>query len=49
MNLHIFRLPKLIAERRSTAILGMTIIVMLWAGITMKYFEERRRTIAGKP
>ena len=35
MNLHIFRLPKLIAERRSTAILGMTIIVMLWAGITM--------------
>ncbi len=40
MNLHIFRLPKLIAERRSTAILGMTIIVMLWAGITMKYFES---------
>src|SRR6187431_2336252 len=40
MNLHILRLPKLIAERRSTAILGMTIIVMLWAGITMKYFES---------
>ena len=40
MNLHILRLPKLIAERRSTAILGMTIIVMLWAGIIMKYFES---------
>jgi diguanylate cyclase (GGDEF)-like protein len=40
MTLHILRLPKLIAERRSTAILGMTIIVMLWAGITMKYFES---------
>ena len=40
MNLHILKLPKLIAQRRSTAILGMTIIVMLWAGITMKYFES---------
>ncbi len=40
MTLHILRLPKLIAERRSTAILGMTIIVMLWAGIIMKYFES---------
>jgi diguanylate cyclase (GGDEF)-like protein len=40
MNLHILQLPKLMAERRSTAILGMTIIVMLWAGIAMKYFES---------
>jgi diguanylate cyclase (GGDEF)-like protein len=40
MNLHILQLPKLLAERRSTAILGMTIIVMLWAGIAMKYFES---------
>jgi diguanylate cyclase (GGDEF)-like protein len=40
MNLHILQLPKLLAERRSTAILGMTIIVMLWAGIIMKYFES---------
>ena len=39
MNLHILKLPKLIAQRRSTAILGMTIIVMLWAGILMKYSE----------
>ena len=40
MNLHILKLPKLIAQRRSTAILGMTIIVMLWAGIFMKYAES---------
>jgi diguanylate cyclase (GGDEF)-like protein len=40
MNFHILQLPKLLAERRSTAILGMTIIVMLWTGIIMKYFES---------
>jgi hypothetical protein len=31
MALNILRLPRLIAERRSTAILGMLIIGMLWA------------------
>ena len=40
MNLHILQLPKLIAQRRGTAILGLTIIVMLWAGIITKYFES---------
>ncbi|MGE0035830.1 MAG: EAL domain-containing protein [Xanthobacteraceae bacterium] len=40
MKLHILQLPKLIAQRRSTAILGMIIIVMLWTGIIMKYFES---------
>ena len=40
MKLHILQLPKLVAQRRSTAILGMIIIVMLWAGIIMKYFES---------
>jgi diguanylate cyclase (GGDEF)-like protein len=40
MNLYILQLPKLLAERRSTAILGMTIIAMLWAGIAIKYFES---------
>jgi hypothetical protein len=33
MTLNILRLPRLIAERRSTAIPGTLIIGMLWAGI----------------
>src|SRR5262249_36640751 len=40
------QLPKLIAERRSSAILGMVIIAMLWAGVALKYagdVEEDRR------
>jgi diguanylate cyclase (GGDEF)-like protein len=40
VNLHIAHLPKLVARRRSSAILGMTIIAMLWVGITVKYFER---------
>lgn len=36
------RLPKLIAERRSSAIFGVVIIVMLWAGVFVKYFEDVR-------
>jgi len=40
MRLHILRLPKLIAERRSTAIFGMVIIAMLWAGVILKYSED---------
>src|ERR1700722_17462449 len=42
VKLHIARLPKLIAQRRSSAILGTIIIAMLWAGITVKYFESVR-------
>ena len=37
MNLRLLQLPKLIAERRSSAIFGMVIIAMLWAGIFLKY------------
>jgi diguanylate cyclase (GGDEF)-like protein len=33
-------LPKLVAQRRSSAILGMIIIAMLWVGIIFKYFER---------
>src|SRR5262245_41253178 len=40
MKLHIANLPRLIAERRSTAILGMVIIAMLWAGIVVKHLED---------
>ena len=40
MTLHIAHLPKLIARRSSTAILGTIIIAMLWVGIGVKYFER---------
>jgi len=42
MTLHILHLPKLIAERRSLAVLGILIIGMLWAGILLRHFEEVR-------
>ncbi|MFD2181902.1 EAL domain-containing protein [Rhodoplanes azumiensis] len=42
MTLPILQLPKLIAERRSSAIFGVVIIAMLWAGIAWKYYEGVR-------
>jgi diguanylate cyclase (GGDEF)-like protein len=42
MKLHILQLPKLIAERRSSAIFGVVIIAMLWAGVILKYSEDLR-------
>jgi diguanylate cyclase (GGDEF)-like protein len=40
MQLHIAKLPRLIAQRRSSAILGTAIIVMLWMGIGLKYIGD---------
>src|SRR4029079_14301912 len=42
MKLHLAQLPKLIAERRSTAIFGVVIIAMLWGGISLKYVQDLR-------
>ena len=42
MKLHLAKLPRLIIERRGSVILGVVIIAMLWAGITVKYFESVR-------
>jgi diguanylate cyclase (GGDEF)-like protein len=46
MKLHLLELPKLILERRSSAIFGLIIIAMLWAGVAIKYVgdmhEDRR-------
>jgi diguanylate cyclase (GGDEF)-like protein len=42
MNLQILELPKLIAQRRSSAIFGMVIITMIWAGVAAKYFGDAR-------
>ncbi len=40
MDLHIVKLPKLIAERRSSALFGTVIVAMLWAGVVLKYSED---------
>ena len=40
MNLHLLKLPKLVAERRSSAVFGMVLIAMLWAGVILKYSED---------
>lgn len=40
-TLHILRLPKLLAEHRSSALFGAVVIAMLWAGIFVKYIEDR--------
>ncbi len=42
MKLQLVQLPKLIAERRSSALFGMVIIAMLWGGICLKYFQDVR-------
>jgi diguanylate cyclase (GGDEF)-like protein len=42
MNLHLSKLPRLLAERRSSAILGVVIIVILWLGVFLKYAEDVR-------
>lgn len=42
VTLHIAQLPRLIARRRSSAILGMIIIAMLWIGVAVKYMERAR-------
>jgi diguanylate cyclase (GGDEF)-like protein len=40
MNLHVAQLAKLIAKRQSTAVFGVVIIAMLWAGVALKYFGD---------
>jgi diguanylate cyclase (GGDEF)-like protein len=42
MTLHIAQLPRLLKERRSSAIFGVVIIAMLWLGISLKYYEDYR-------
>src|SRR5579883_983906 len=40
MNLHVWQLPRLLAERRSSAVLGFAIIALIWIGIAVKYSED---------
>ena len=43
MTLKIIELPKLVARGSSSAIFGVAIIFMLWAGVTLKYAEDRKQ------
>jgi diguanylate cyclase (GGDEF)-like protein len=40
MRFHLAKLPRLVAERRGSVILGIVIIAMLWTGIGLKYVED---------
>src|SRR3954463_2615859 len=40
MHPHLLKLPRLVAERRSSAIFGLILIAMLWAGVILKYSED---------
>ena len=42
MKLHLLQLPRLMFERRSSALLGVVIIAMLWTGVVLKYAEDVR-------
>jgi diguanylate cyclase (GGDEF)-like protein len=42
-TLHIAHIPRLIAQRRASAVLGTIIIAMLWGGIAFKYLEDRQQ------
>jgi diguanylate cyclase (GGDEF)-like protein len=45
-TLHIIRLPKLLAEYRSSALFGVSVIAMLWAAIFLKYVGDRNDDLA---
>ena len=42
MTLHLLNLPRLIAERRTSAIFGVIIILVMWIGVFLKYVEDAR-------
>ena len=42
MKLQLLRLPRLLAERRSSAIFGVVIIAMLWGGTVLKFLQDER-------
>ena len=45
-TLHILRLPTLLAEHRCSALFGVLVIAMLWAGIFFKYVQDRNDDLA---
>ncbi|MBN9080754.1 MAG: GGDEF-domain containing protein [Rhizobiales bacterium 62-17] len=45
MQLHIAHLPKLILQRRTSAILGMIIIALLWVAVAAIYREDTKQDL----
>ena len=46
MNLKLLQLPKLLAERRSSAIFGVAVIAMLWGAVFLKFIQDERSDLA---
>ncbi|HUC48516.1 MAG TPA: EAL domain-containing protein [Xanthobacteraceae bacterium] len=46
MNLQLLQLPKLIAERRASAIFGIAVIAMLWGAVLLKFWQDERGDLA---
>jgi diguanylate cyclase (GGDEF)-like protein len=42
MNLRLLQLPRMIAERRSSAIFGVAVIAMLWGAVFLKFWQDER-------
>jgi diguanylate cyclase (GGDEF)-like protein len=42
MSLHLRHLPKLILQRRRSAIFGVLVILALWASVVFKYAQDKR-------
>src|SRR5690349_10392228 len=40
MTLHLIRLPRLVAERRASAVFGLVIIALLWGGVLLKFLDD---------
>src|SRR5262245_34809561 len=40
MALHLLRLPKLVAERRASAVFGLAIIALVWGGVFLKFSDD---------
>ena|SRR5947209_18792895 len=43
MSLHLRKLPKLIVERRASAIFGVIILFMIWGGLAFSYLQDVQR------
>ena len=46
MYLHLSQLPKLLVQRRSSAIFGVLIILILWLGVFLKYTDDVRADLS---
>jgi diguanylate cyclase (GGDEF)-like protein len=46
MTLQLLQLPRLLAERRSSAIFGVAVIAMLWGAVFLKFFQDERGDLA---